>query len=864
MTTPSSLDVHHCPNSRAEGWDGALAWRMGVCAAWLAGEPLVPPALGLVLGILLDNAWGIPFAAAGGLFLGAGGVIAWARQRDGLRHLAIALAALAVGAALHDVSFRHWPADHIVRYCGAEPVPVRLTATVVSPPMIRRKTVGKVSWFSESPRSRFLVVAEKIEGTEGDIPVGGAVAVHTREPLVAVFPGDRVELFGRMYRPGPPENPGGPDHALTAQRYGVLVEMLCEHAANVTVQARRSDWHRWLAWVRQRVRTALLDPTFPGDVPGSQLLAALVLGQRSAVDEDLNEAFIRTGTVHYLSVSGAHVGMLASVVWLVSALFGISHRMCAAWVIVLVTAYAGLAESSPPIIRAAVMADLYCLAILLRRPIRMANWLALSLLVLLPVQPTQLFGVGFQMSYITLVVFIYCGPQLHRAGSRMIRRLLKRDDPLLMPDVQRRLHPSRARDVRRWLVAVVGASIAFSIAAWLAGVLLSAYYFRQFSLWGWFNSVLIVPLVWLTLVLGLAQTVVSVVAPLAAPALGWVLAAMTKTLIAVVYALAKLPGSSVLTPEVGNGLLLAGLAVCGLAIVRPGLKISGHWVAIAGLGFAVLASWRLAPGRPTDTLHVHILAVGSGTTAVIQLPNGKTLLYDLGSSPTFNVERTVLGPVLARERIYGIAAVVLSHFDLDHYGGMPDLLDRRRVEAVMTAPHSERFAPPQSGAGRVLADVKQRGIPWQTVVRGNRLTGTGDVVVEVLWPPPGELPPRAESNDFSVVLRITCAGRRLLFCSDIGPHPQRELIASTDLGADVLILPHHGAVKDSTAAFIAAVNPRYCIRSSGRPDAATDNGLLQLVAGRQYYNTADDGAIRIEVTPRQLVVHPWLKRSGRE
>ena len=158
----------------------------------------------------------------------------------------------------------------------------------------------------------------------------------------------------------------------------------------------------------------------------------------------------------------------------------------------------------------------------------------------------------------------------------------------------------------------------------------------------------------------------------------------------------------------------------------------------------------------------------------------------------------------------------------------------------------------------LVSQIKENGIPWRTITKGDRLDGTSDVSIEVLWPPPFDRFGITDPNDTSVVLRIEYAGRRILLCGDIEELPQRELLASADLKADVLVLPHHGGVVDTTSQFIETVDPQYCIRSSGQRNANTRNGLLELIADRVYYNTADHGAVRIEITPAELSIIPFI------
>jgi competence protein ComEC len=260
---------------------------------------------------------------------------------------------------------------------------------------------------------------------------------------------------------------------------------------------------------------------------------------------------------------------------------------------------------------------------------------------------------------------------------------------------------------------------------------------------------------------------------------------------------------------------------------------------------------------------VHVLSVGNGTATVLQLPNGKTILYDLGSIPPYDLHKWTLGPFLAHEGIWSIDAVVLSHANLDHYCALPDLLAHHRVGRVIVPPHFLHDAEDSWSARRLLDEVKRAGVPLETAMRGTRLAGTGDVCVEALWPPPVDKMVIRATNDTGVVLRLSFGDHCVLLCGDIEQQPQEYLMGWDNLEADVLLLPHHGSVDASTGAFIRAVDPIWCIRSSGQPDTETQNGLLQLVEGRHYVNTAEGGAVEIVMSMENLAVRTYTQAKQR-
>lgn len=825
---------------------------------WLAAQPLVVPAVGMASGIALDAAWALPAFISIALLAGGLILIIRSQGRPLVGHLGVFLTALAAGAPLHDRAFRRVTHDHVGFYCDDLPLPVRLTGTVLQTPTIRPARMGRIPWYSESPHSRLLLAAESLDGLNAPIPTSGVVAVNVREPVLHVAPGDRVSILGKLHRPIPPDHPGARDWAKVNRRRGVLAQMSCKLSANVKVISPASGNGHQLTRLRTRLRAALLDDTFVRDVPGASLLSAMVLGQRSAVDAEINQAFVDTGTVHYLSVSGAHVGMLASAVWLIGWLIGAPRRKCAWWTLAIVTLYAVAAEPRPPIIRAAVMADLLCLAIILRRPVRSANWLALAAIVLLIFDPNQLFNAGFQLSFATVIAVIYLSPRLRNAVFRALLRIRGRDDPLLSPEVQRLINPpSRARRAGHAIGNCIGWLFAVSASAWLVGTLLGAYHFGQLPLWGWFNSVLVMPLVWVTLVLGFGKTVLHVVTPSVANLLAGPVAKLTELLVWLVQRLADLPGAGMPAPKLPGWLIAVGLLIILLMMVGPLLRIRRRWLVAAPAGWLALAAILVAPPGATGAFRIHLLPVGGATACVIQSPDGHALVYDAGSQPTYDMHRWTLAPFLMHERVYSIDRVIVSHPNLDHFSSVPDLVAQWPVGAVSLCPQFERLSPAGSASRRLLDDLASQHMTCDTLKRGDVVASGGGWSIEVLWPPAADVFQTDVTNDTSIVLSISLGHHRVLLCGDITEAAQQALIRRDRLRADVLVLPHHGSLARTLPAFLNAVHPIWCIRSSGTQDQRSKPELLDLMSPYHYFNTAHHGSIEIRMSADTLDVIPF-------
>ena len=155
------------------------------------------------------------------------------------------------------------------------------------------------------------------------------------------------------------------------------------------------------------------------------------------------------------------------------------------------------------------------------------------------------------------------------------------------------------------------------------------YHFRQLALWGWLNSILITPLVWLVLVLGLLKTSIAVVMPSAASLLGRPLAWLTDLLVRVVQHLQVLPGSGTPTPTIPLWLTIAMLGIVAVWTIWPRLHLSKWW--LIGTAAAVLLGGvcHLLPWRQRETLTLTVPGAGSTCQIVITTPAFRDALKPL-------------------------------------------------------------------------------------------------------------------------------------------------------------------------------------------------------------------------------------------
>ncbi len=832
--------------------------------------PLLPPAVGAVLGTVTD--WAVQPNRAACLALAGAVALAMsiAPGRGVRRVLLIALAACA--AALHHAAeFRHLPADHIARCVGHHSYPALLRGRISAPPRLLPPRSGR------GPQQTFELEVTAARISTAWVAVSGQVLVNARQPVAALQEGMWLDVFGTLYAPASPGNPGTFDWALALRRRGIHAGMVCSHAAAIEIRTPPHDpWIRWLRRLRWQTRAALLERVEPPSPGPQSVLDAMVLGRRAGLPQDVQEAFRRSGTAHFLALSGMHVALLGGFVWGVSRLAGCPRRAAAGAVLAALTAYALLVEPRPSVIRATVMAAVHCGGILLRRPGNAINSIALAAVILLVGNPMQVFDPGFQLSFVVALSI----PQVTPHVSALLRRRWQNRLAAAPPDpMSRKIGVAVLRRSGPWtrlwgrLRQAVGQAFlnlwCVGAVAWLAGAPLAALHFNSFCAYGWPFTLILSPFVLMTMIIAFAKILCTGIWPSTALVSGPLLEVNTATLLAVVNALSAAPGAAVDVPS-PSWLWIVGYYAWAALWVHQRRRGTPHRyrrtrrLAAAGLALTAASAW-LPPASHQD-LRLTLWSVGPGSATLLELPDGQACLYDAGSLWATDLGRRTLMPLLRQRRVRRLATAVISHADVDHYSAMFELPQWVDIAAVAIPPQFAGRGSIQDSDARLLNNLAARGIPVHHLWAGgplDPLPGGDRMRWEILWPPP-QLPESTASNDMSIVMRISYAGFRVLLTGDIDrPAMERLLAAGTDLQADVLVLPHHGSVNPITPAFLAAVRPRWAVASSGRMGQSPPTGIETLLRDCRYMNTAEVGAIEISLGPAGLEVQGGHRRRRR-
>ena len=639
------------------------------------------------------------------------------------------------------------------------------------------------------------------------------------QQLVPLRYGRQITLTGVLQQPQGRRNPGGFDYRAYLARQGIVGIIDAKGLLRISEQGGFLPL-RWIEALRIRTERVIDHIyTTPGTVEPAlhaQLLKGILLGKRSDLPTETLEIFRNSGTFHVLAVSGLHVGLVAMFCYFGFSCFRLPQKVLCLLTIAAVLMYACLIGFRPSVFRASLMAILFLFATLIDRDADLFNLLAFAALVLLLLNPLQVWDVGFQLSFLAVTAIVYFVPKMENP----LRQLWENEDG--SPSEGSVSVLTRFKNtVVKWL----GLSYLVTLAAQIGTTPLIAYHFFRAYPLGFIVGPFAVGLVSLIVAVGMASVCVGFISlPLAG-----LLALFNHAIISVFLGLIGIFGQTwgivKLTPPTLGVFVLYIACFLGIAHWR---YVYRHWKIASLIGWSVLAIyiWDTAFHEKGRLLEVVTLDVGQGDAAFVRFPDNRTLLVDGGVQRTYyddkrqrwvdyDIGKRVIEPYLDFRGIRRLDMVVLTHPDVDHGGGLGHILENFEVGRVLGISDLPLNSETHQ---RLHAIVNANNIPYAFPYAG-KIELTPTATLNLLHPVDAASTNLLDQdkNDDSLVMKLAYSEVDILFTGDIGKKAETRLIASgQDLRSEILKVPHHGSRTSSSAAFIAAVAPRYAIFSLGQ------------------------------------------------
>lgn len=632
---------------------------------------------------------------------------------------------------------------------------------------------------------------------------------------------ERVSLSGQTFQvKGKIVPPPLPSHQFTFS----MEDYIASHAARGIYEIEQSKYIKkqnsissLLAEQRFRVKTHI-ETTFPESLVAEA--QALIIGEQENVDQELNRAYQKLGITHLFAISGLHVALVSLLVFELLLRLRIRREHATIFMMIILPIYACIAGGAPSVWRSVTVVEMLLVSKIFSAKLSIDDALSLSFILLVLYQPSMIFQIGFQLSYLATAALVFSSTILQSTQNTLLQ------------------------------------SFYMTIVCQLLVYPLLIYHFFELSLSSFIANIVFIPLFsFVILPINLVLFVLSMLFNQLAQLLFLIYEPMREIVTQVIMWCQALPYQMWVTGR--PSVLLCCIAFLGVLFAFVYVEKRKYKMALVCIIIPAFVI-HVAPSLHKDA-RISFLSVGQGDCIVIELPyRKKTYVMDTGgllrfdqeqwkqSKTEYEVGRRIVVPYLKGRGIRTVDKLLLTHADADHAEGAEEVMEEIRVKEIHVSPNSWG----KSVMEDVVAIVKQDKIPLKEKIAGDKWR-EADTQFEYLSPADTQY----EGNNDSLVLLLRYGKFKLLLTGDLEEDGELQLVKKKEQlisHLDILKVGHHGSKTSSGEKFLEVTKPRVSIFSAGlnnrykHPSSEVVERFQNL--GLPTLNTAEVGTIEIRVT----------------
>ena len=680
------------------------------------------------------------------------------------------------------------------------------------------------------------------------------ICVMKENTAEKIFIGSSVVLCGYLSEYEAATNPGQFD---AKQYYAVLGISAKISKCEILYCDEQKKVLKESLWQMKCCIEDILDMTF--DEESASVLKAMLLGDKSALEEDVKNLYMDAGILHILSISGLHISILGMGVLKMLKKIGVPIYPASGISGIFMILYGIMIGMPVSAIRAICMFVIRLVGQCLKRTYDIQTALLFSAALILFENPLYVYHAGFWLSFTAVAGVVFFRDCIVPTRSY---ESVKREPSFIRKMVFK---------CKKTCLDIFLTSLSISIFT----LPIQLYFYFEISVYSSFLNILVVSTVGVVLLCGIISVLLYIVmamlgALMPVEVMGMIFSLLDELVTGILkgyekgaYILGQLPFNTWTPGQPKAWKILAFYALIALLILscrdrqnsdsagvdphsqaKNAQEKGGIWprfkVGILISGVMILAL------RDRSVFRITFLDVGQGDCICVEIPGGECWLFDGGSTSVYEVGENRIVPFLKSKGIKKLDAVFLSHEDKDHISGVEEILQSGEIKIeLLVLPGTEEGR----GFEKILTLAEERDILILWLVEGMQWESGG---VNGLCLHPGSEFLSTDTNACSQVIYLSYQDFSVLLTGDVEGEGERALAQTLkEYGltqVSVLKVAHHGSKYSTLEAFLSAIDAKTAVISSGEnryghPHAETLERLLK--DGSKVYRIDEQGSISL-------------------
>ncbi len=639
---------------------------------------------------------------------------------------------------------------------------------------------------------RFIAELNSVSKNEKEIELNNKFLVRVfdeQSKLNSIYErievGNKFRITGTLQKGRGERNPGEFDYQKYLEAKGISGLVNCYSADEINISNSESGFNKNIIFKTRRTIDRKIKELHL--TTSAALLKGLLLADKGDVDFETREMFVNSGVIHVLAVSGLHVGFIVLIFLFLFTRLNIYLRYV--FTILGLILFLIITNSPPSVFRASIMAIIVIISLLSNRSYNTINALAFAALILLIINPSEIFNPGFQLSFSAVLSIV-----------------------IIYPKIKSILDDFSINKYFKGILLFVGVSLSAQIGT----LPFTLIYFNKLSVISLFANLIVIPLIGIIVGIGIFTLAVSFVWPW----LAMVYASANDFFTLLLFRFVKYTGSldfsfvPIFKFSIIDGIIFYLVFVFSFYYWKSLKSVVGKLVFIILMiaNFYLFISFDNSEFLPDGKLSVVIIDIGQGDGILIKFPNSKIALIDAGNAtPYFDNGKSVISPLLKRLGIEKVDYGFVSHVDSDHYKGYYSLIKEGFIK---------RIIKPE------IDSTLQRDIVFEKFIKENDIEiecyskstlSIANARLYILNDATDHKYNSLNVNDRSGIIKLVHGNNEILFVGDAGIKTEKLLVNDYGefLQSDILKAGHHGSKTSSSELFLDYVKPNSVLISAG-------------------------------------------------